>query len=245
MPYPDMNMMNGIASQASNSMMPGTGMPQAPMPNGPVGMPQNQGMMQNMPQAPASGIAGALPMSPMMQPMNGMNGALPGPAGARPLSTGGTANHQPKTFKGSIVSAVPGRTDLHFTHVPSGSFVIPADIVSAHGQGNTLAGMHVLEKLFRMGKHSIAKMKPIPPLKTLKAAKGGMIADEHVGKPVPVKLAGGEIVVPPESVHETMERVSKKKLTLAEAHSAMDHWVINERKKLRKTLARLPGPARD
>jgi hypothetical protein len=93
--------------------------------------------------------------------------------------------------------------------------------------------MTALHKLFKIGPESISKGY----------ARGGQV--RHVGKPVPVKLAGGEIVVPPENVHETMERITKKKLTLDQCHKAMDKWVLNERKKLRKTLAKLPGPAHD
>jgi hypothetical protein len=184
--------------------------------------------------APAQGVAAP----PMMQPQGGMVAGMPG---VRGLATGGTAI---KKFTGPIVSAVPGRTDKHLTHVPSGSFVIPADIVSAHGEGNTLAGMNTLQKMFKMGPHANPSSIPGSSSSAKKLAKGGG-ASAHIGKPVPVKLAGGEIVVPPENAHATMERVTKKKLTLDEAHAAMDKWVLNERKKLRKTLAKLPGPAKD
>ena len=199
--------MGGIAPQAFNPMMPGTGMPQTPL------------------NAPPSGVAAPAMMGAPM----GLNAGMAGPAGARPFAAGGGVQ---STFKGPIVSAVPGRTDNHFAHVPSGSYVIPADIVSAHGQGNTLAGMQALHKLFKMDPHPIQHL-----------ARGG--AAKHVGKPVPVRLAGGEIVVPPENAHETMCRVTGKKLTLDQAHAALDKWVVSQRKKLRKTLAKLPGPARD
>jgi hypothetical protein len=168
-----------------------------------------------------------------------------GVAAAQPLKTGGVAVGTSKPVgltTGPLVSSVPGRTDLHFTHVPSGAYVIPADIVSAHGQGNTLAGIDKLHKMFNLHKHT-ASTAPQFPSRAKKFAKGG--ADKHIGKPVPVKLAGGEIVLPPSSVHETMQRVRGKQLSMDEAHREMDKWVIDERKKLRKTLAKLPGPAKD
>ena len=153
--------------------------------------------------------------------------------------------------RGPILSAVPGRTDAHFTHVPSGSYVIPADIVSGRGEGNTLAGANALQKMFKMGPYGSGMPKlgghssmPRPPKLGALASGGGKYGN-HVGKPVKVKLAGGEIVVPPEHVLETMQRVTKRKLTLDEAHRIMDAWILNERKKLRKTLAGLPGPAKD
>lgn len=235
---PMMSNPGGMMSQAMQPMMPGSGMG---MPNQAMPMGINP-VNQPMPQTPINGVAGGMAPPPMMTAPNGLNAGMPGPAGARGFAFGGGVSSSPKTFKGPIVSAVPGRTDNHFTHVPSGSFVIPADIVSGHGQGNTLAGMHSLQKLFKMGPHA-ANPSKIPGMGS-KLSKGGS-ADKHVGKPVPVKLAGGEIVVPPENVHETMSRVTGKKLTLSQAHSAMDAWVLKHRKKLRKTLAALPGPARD
>ena len=44
---------------------------------------------------------------------------------------------------GPIHSAVAGRTDHLPMHVPSGAYVLPADIVSAMGEGNTAAGFKV------------------------------------------------------------------------------------------------------
>jgi 8-oxo-dGTP pyrophosphatase MutT (NUDIX family) len=49
---------------------------------------------------------------------------------------------------GPIHSAVAGRTDHLPITVESGSYVLPADIVSAGGSGNTLAGFKVLRRTF-------------------------------------------------------------------------------------------------
>jgi len=107
--------------------------------------------------------------------------------------------------------------------------------------------MNALHQLFRMGQNNSMSTK-LPYggnhlAKGNKFAKGGH--DSHVGKPVPVKLAGGELVLPAENVMETMSRICKKKMSLDECHRAMDKWVVNQRKKLIKTLKRLPGPAKD
>ena len=190
------------------------------------------------------GAQGVAPPPSQTMPGPPLNGASPF---SRPLKRGGAATagmiHHSGVTTGPLISDVPGRTDRHNTHVPSGSYVIPADIVSAHGQGNSLAGMKALHNLFRMeGVGSPAEGNPSRIAS--KFAKGGT-ADKHVGQPVPVHLAGGEIVVPPDKVHETMQRIGKKKLTLEQAHKAMDQWVVDERKKLRKTLAKLPGPVKD
>lgn len=238
--------MGGIAPQMGQMANPGGMMSQAmqpAMPGAVLGV--NNPTVPLMAQSPANGVAAGMQQPAMMGPQPQAALGTPGLAGSRGFATGGVAKSS-QTFKGPIVSAVPGRTDNHFTHVPSGSFVIPADIVSGNGEGNTLAGMHNLQKLFKMGEHSSSPSAMHSSGSSIaKLAKGGSPADKHVGKPVPVKLAGGEIVVPPENVHETMSRVNKKKLTLNQAHRAMDQWVLMQRKKLRKTLAKLPGPARD
>lgn len=150
--------------------------------------------------------------------------------------------------KGPLMSAVPGRTDAHQTHVPSGSYVVPADIVSGKGQGNTMAGFQSLQKLFRMGPYggpaasgskprALMRGKGMPRVGNTKFAKGGT-PDPHTGKPVRVNLAGGELVIPPENLMDVVHP------DLKHAHKIMDAWVLHERKKLRKTLAKLPGPVK-
>lgn len=156
----------------------------------------------------------------------------------------GVANKNPlkskvaSITKGPILSAVPGRTDAHKTHVPSGSYVIPADIVSGRGQGNTIAGTESLSKLFKLGPYGSAPGKIKGDKPKFKAA-GGAAESPNIGQPVRVNLAGGEIVVPPENLMETVHP------DLNTAHDIMDKWVLMERKKLRKTLAKLPGPVKD
>lgn len=53
-----------------------------------------------------------------------------------------------KLHTGPIHSPVAGRTDHLPMHVPSGSYVIPADIVSAMGEGNTIAGFKHIKRMF-------------------------------------------------------------------------------------------------
>lgn len=145
--------------------------------------------------------------------------------------------------RGTLISTVPGRTDLHKTHVPSGSYVIPADIVSGRGQGNTLAGAEQLHRLFKMPHQGLTPHEPKLPRAGFPRApaglsKGGATPDHHEGKPVRVDLAGGEVVVPPENLRAVVHK------DLKTAHAIMDRWVLKERKKLRKTLAKLPGPVK-
>jgi 8-oxo-dGTP pyrophosphatase MutT (NUDIX family) len=51
-------------------------------------------------------------------------------------------------FSGPIHSHVAGRTDHLPITVESGSYVLPADIVSAGGEGSTMAGFKTLRRLF-------------------------------------------------------------------------------------------------
>jgi hypothetical protein len=62
---------------------------------------------------------------------------------------------------GAIHSSVAGRTDHLPMHVPSGAYVLPADIVSAMGEGNTVAGFKIAKKLPRLfGVHDRTKGTP-------------------------------------------------------------------------------------
>lgn len=122
---------------------------------------------------------------------------------------------------GHLLSDVPGRTDEIPTEVASGSYVVPADIVSALGEGNTIAGTRVLEQMFSGRKYAF----------------GGEVAG--IAEPVPVIVAGGEYIIPPEVVIEIGNG------SLEKGHSILDEWVKSTRKDLIKTLKSLPGPAKD
>lgn len=204
---------------------------------------QKQSVAIALSQARGRDTGGALGPARALESVSGVAAPFPqGGAGngALGLAFGGVpASPKPKMTLGAILSPVPGRTDAHYTHVPSGSYVIPADIVSGRGQGNTIAGAKALEKLFKMGPHGVKPM-PIkggagaPRRPQMRADGGGLENPDH--EPVRVNLAGGEIVVPPENLMDAVHP------DLKTAHEIMDKWVVNERKQLRKTLAKLPGP---
>jgi hypothetical protein len=124
---------------------------------------------------------------------------------------------QRKLFTGPIHSPVAGRTDHLPMHVPSGSYVIPADIVSKLGEGNTMAGFKHVRRMFA-------------------AAKRGVTHSEGV---VPIVAAGGEYVLSPDEVmHAGLGDIDA-------GHRALDEFVKRSRKELIKTLTHLPGPKRD
>lgn len=145
---------------------------------------------------------------------------------------------KPKMHVGPIRSAVPGRTDRHNMHVPSGSYVLPADHVSTLGQNNTEAGHNILNRMFSS------------PDKFAQSGMGGGMAvgadtggargsKAPAGEPTPVVTAGGEYIIPPHHV----ARVGGG--DLQKGHRILDKWVLETRKKHIKTLRRLPPPAKD
>ena len=119
---------------------------------------------------------------------------------------------------GPIMGPTGGRADKVPMEVPDGAYVIPADICSGLGQGNTEAGMVRLGSMFPKSKPSLLRQLP--------------------GKKVPIFAADGEYVISPISI---MDRWGD----LDFGHRALDAWVLHERKNLIKTLQELPPPAQD
>jgi hypothetical protein len=62
---------------------------------------------------------------------------------------GGIADSPASPFTGPILGQGGGRTDDVPMHVPSGSYVVPADIVSHIGDGNSVNGLAVLKAMFQ------------------------------------------------------------------------------------------------
>jgi hypothetical protein len=125
---------------------------------------------------------------------------------------GGTVQHH----VGPIHSPVAGRTDHLPMHVPSGAYVIPADIISAMGEGNTMAGFKVANQIF-----------------------GDQPSGRSEGEAVPIVAAGGEYVIHPENV------ANIAKGDLDHGHRILDSFVKKMRAKTVATLKALPGPKRD
>jgi hypothetical protein len=102
-------------------------------------------------------------------------------------------------------------------HVPSGSYVIPADIISAMGEGNTMAGFKHVRRMFEF------------------AAKGAAPMDGQV----PIVAAGGEYVLSPDEVAHAGGG------DMNAGHRVLDDFVKRYRAQTIKTLSNLPGPKRD
>jgi hypothetical protein len=138
-----------------------------------------------------------------------------------PLMMAMPAAETSKVHIGPIHSPVAGRTDHLPMHVPSGSYVIPADIVSSLGEGNTMAGFRAVKMMFR------------------DAPQGAYAEGGGVGEPVPIVAAGGEYVLTPDEV------MWAGKGDLDVGHRALDKWITGTRQELINTLKKLPGPKKD
>ena len=105
----------------------------------------------------------------------------------RSRAEGGELEDAPNSDKvhvGPIHSNVAGRTDHLPINVPSGCYVIPADIVSALGEGNTMAGFQAINKVFGRQQYD-----------------GGEATE--------IVAAGGEYIVAPQSLRDVFGDVDR------------------------------------
>jgi hypothetical protein len=169
---------------------------------------------------------------------------------------------------GKIASTIPGRTDRIPASVGADSYVLPADVVSGIGEGNTDAGAALIHKMLFSGPYAVQDMRVheargvgIPrapdPYQALRDervteqpeqpwfAAGGRSAKgkkpDGADRPrlVPVILAGGEMVIPPQIVkyHPRLGNGDMK-----QGHRILDAFVRHARAEHIKTLKKLPGP---
>jgi hypothetical protein len=123
---------------------------------------------------------------------------------------------------GPLTGATGGRADKLPMHVPDGSHVIPADVVSALGQGNSQHGHKVLAHMF--------------PNSTTGKKTSGL---RKRGGEVPVMVSDGEFIVSPEDV------AHRGNGDVEHGHRVLDHFIIHTRQQNIHNLKHLPGPARD
>jgi hypothetical protein len=175
---------------------------------------------------------------------------------------------RPKLHTGPIHSAVAGRTDHLPIHVPNKAYVLPADIVSGMGQGNTMAGFKIAKRLPRLFTTSFYGTKkagegmpyggsfygqgkagegvpyggeglPYHGVPAPHAAGGSSQAHEDGDDGVPIVAAGGEHVYRPAEV----EMIGGGDID--RGHDILDAFVKQYRAEHIKTLKALPGPRRD
>jgi hypothetical protein len=148
--------------------------------------------------------------------------------------------------EGMLNSTIPGRTDKIPLNLKAGSYVLPADIPSALGQGNTMAGGEILKKMFSSGPYGMAPMRGtgrpniprlnLSPQKLPKMSKKGGEVTEGEDDHVPIVAAGGEYIVHPDVVRDIGHGSMKA------GHSVLDKFVLKVRKHHIDTLKKLPPP---
>lgn len=256
------------------------------MPNNPMisrALAQRHMHAATMGSAPATGSGGILPTTPPAQPPQG-SGILP-----QPQARGGTIEHrdaggsmlgmplgeaspwwerseQRGMEEGYLHGNTFGRADHLTTAAPGGSYIVPADVISGIGEGNSLAGASAVEHFLNTGPwgtplrggrrgHGLpSPPRGVPAYRGQGEAKGGGVqgGEEGVGAPVPVKLSHGEYQIGPRRVLMIGRYLLRKhggkgtndKLAMKLGHDALDEWVKHERKKIVSKMAKLPGPTR-
>ena len=162
----------------------------------------------------------------------------------------------PPTPSGLIASTVPGRTDRHAMKVRPGSFIVPADVVSGVGQGNTLAGAQLLGQALKAGPYGSAGSGPYgaelpkikksgiglprrtPSLRSMMRPPPMPYADGGVPETTDILTAGGEMILDPEDVayHGGGD--------LKAGQAALANMVKTVRAQTIAQLRSLPGPKR-
>ena len=140
---------------------------------------------------------------------------------------------------GFIPGPTGGRTDAVPMSVKQKSYVIPADVVSSLGEGNSEAGAKKLGSMFSGGPYGakVPKIKGRAP-KTTKVIRqkfqdGGIVDMEP---PAEIAASSGEYVVDPEQV------AALGGGDTTHGHDILDALVKQIRQQTIKTLKRLPGP---
>lgn len=168
---------------------------------------------------------------------------------------GGSVQKETYHHSGLLNSAGPGRTDTINTTVPAGSYVIPADIVSGLGEGSTLAGSAVIDRMFATAPYGvnpprIGHGRGVPTARTPEPVNpdarpstvdstfinsAGRYAKGGDTEKSPVVVAGGEHVLSP-------QQIIAKFGSLRRGHQILDHWVVMQRQKIAKEIKSLPNP---
>ena len=194
---------------------------------------------------PLAGLSGGgLYTYGALQEKDEMNrGGIPGLVyRAKALARGGPGSapwavrnrSHPRHKAGMIKSSIPGRTDKIPMSVPPGSYILPADVPSALGEGNTMAGEKILGAMFNSGPYSQGA-RSFAGKKAGRFADGGT-AEQTENEDIPIIAAGGEYVIHPEQVAAIGNGDMKA------GHKVLDKFVLSVRKKNIDTLKKLKPP---
>lgn len=157
--------------------------------------------------------------------------------------------------QGLVHAYSPGRTDTMNMEPLAGSYILPADVVSGLGEGNTLAGAAAMDRALSSGPRGIPDPRgehgrgpPAPPriVSEKQYAGGGRTARKgniirmadggKTGERVPIVIAGGEYVVHPDQVRALGGG------DIRHGHDVLDAFVLHQRAQNIKDQQKLPGP---
>ena len=242
--------------------MGGPNMPMAGMPATPPNrLPAPNASMPTVAQfnRPMGTMAGMPPKVPQFADGGFPSASEASPWYARQEARAGEQFHQAGLFGGSA----PGRADTLPRDVPVDSHVIPADVVAAIGQGNTLAGGNVLTGMFHSlpyglpggGSRGTPQLRPPSAPRQLQPDSRGGRKSGHGNKTVPIAASSGEFLVRPEAVYQRGIQAAKNmkmdpnKLTPRKimdlGHDLIDSMIVEVRKREIKAAQKRPGPRKD
>lgn len=122
-------------------------------------------------------------------------GGIAGYAGGGWPSDGVPSPGSSVEARGFLPSPSPGRADTIRTRVKRGSYIFPSDVVSGLGQGNSLHGAHLLDRMSAHYSH-IPGEHYTPGMPGTHYDSGGIAGDGMMD----VHLSGGEYVTHPQVV---------------------------------------------
>ncbi|HEX3587804.1 MAG TPA: hypothetical protein VH024_17525 [Candidatus Angelobacter sp.] len=168
--------------------------------------------------------------------------AVGGMTPAMPWWTKSEARGEEHVPAGLIHGITGGRADKVAMNLAPNSHVIPSDVVSGWGQGNTASGAANLEHAFHTGPFGVSMPKPpsrgpsfrAPPAPRL--ARGG-VPSERGG--IHTMVSDGELIVPPADVHRIGDGDHDR------GHDWLDRFIVHSRKHIVAQTKKLKGPVRD
>lgn len=175
-------------------------------------------------------------------PRRAVGGGSFSPSMATPWWTRSEARESSHVPAGLIHGPAGGRADTVPMMLAPHSHVIPADVVSGWGQGNTTAGAGNIEHALSSGPFgtSLPKVPSHGPRlsapRVPRMARGG-VAPEHGG--IHTLLSDGEVIVPPEDVH----RIGKGDMKAG--HDWLDRFIVDSRRQIVAHQRKLAPPVKE
>lgn len=187
-------------------------------------------------------------------------GGIPTSEALDPYSTRMSEREMTGHPEGLFGSTGAGRTDVHNMNVPTGSYIVPADVVSGLSEGNTLGGAAIIDRMMHSNPYGIeggggrrgGGMGPprAAPQRIASSSDNFSNAQQNRGGPikraaggatpakhslVPIVTAGGEYLIHPGTIIQKFGNLKK-------GHATLDQFVKDVRAKNVKETSKLPGP---